>query len=208
MRCLAGLLFLLSGCLASKPQPCLNSLTFFLQTTQNEKLLTTAQYLYDALGERIRIFEQGTYENKTFIRDVLLLYREGAMYDIFDNNRTCKKTPLKAAFQPLEVPKTASLLGQVILGSSSKPGGGLLVNSWWGELSEKAGKFLTTVTEFGCIPINSLYQTEDFGWTVINFFDNIIGISDPNLLNPPDFCSNADTEKEPVDFLSLFHKKN
>uniref|UniRef100_A0A3Q3L9T5 Uncharacterized protein n=1 Tax=Mastacembelus armatus TaxID=205130 RepID=A0A3Q3L9T5_9TELE len=68
-----------------------------------------------------------------------------------------------------------------------------------------SGKFLTTVTEFGCIPVSTLYQTEQFGWTVISFFNNIIGIADPSLLNPPDFCSNAKTEEEPVDFLSLFH---
>lgn len=52
------------------------ALIIFLQSTQNEKLWTYAQYVYDALGQRIRLKEQGTYENKTFTYDALLLFRE------------------------------------------------------------------------------------------------------------------------------------
>ena len=62
------------------------------------------------------------------------------MYEIVDYNRTCKKRPLKKDFQPLEIPGSASLLGQVILGSSSGPGQGLLVNTWTGDLPNKAGE--------------------------------------------------------------------
>lgn len=46
-----------------------------LQSTQSETLWSYAQYMYDALGQRIRIKELGTYENKTFSVDALLLYR-------------------------------------------------------------------------------------------------------------------------------------
>lgn len=44
-----------------------------------------------------------------------------------------------------------------------------------------------------------------------SYINNLIGISDPNQLNPPDFCpdlkTEADTQEEPVDFISLFLKK-
>lgn len=84
-----------------------------------------------------------------------------------------------------------------------------------------------------------MYQTEKFGWVVtrlvyikmssvqrdsvreshdvtvflfISFFNNVIGIADPSLLSPPDFCpdedTKADSEEEPVDFLSLLLKKH
>lgn len=62
------------------------------------------------------------------------------MYKINYRNRTCCKKPLGAQFHPLEIPQNASLLGQVVLGSSSGPGQGLLVNSWAGELQMKKGK--------------------------------------------------------------------
>uniref|UniRef100_A0A3B4X1S5 Ependymin-1-like n=2 Tax=Seriola TaxID=8160 RepID=A0A3B4X1S5_SERLL len=64
---------------------------------------------------------------------------------------------------------------------------------------------MTTVTEFGCIPITTLYHTDQFGWMMTNFFNNVIGISDPSQLNPPDFCPETeDSTEEPADFLSLF----
>ncbi|XP_045920115.1 ependymin-2-like [Micropterus dolomieu] len=211
MRLLVVLTCVLTGCLAEKPHPCSSPPLLsgaLTMSTQNEKLWAYATYLYDALGQRTRLSEMGTYENKTFTFDILLLFKEGTMYEINEHDRTCKKRPLKADFQPLEVPKNASLLAQVVLGSSSGPGQGLLVNSWMGDLPNNAGKFVTTVTEFGCIPVSTVYHTDQFGWAVISFFNNIIGISDPSLLSPPDFCPSAEMEvdiEEPANFLSLFN---
>lgn len=75
------------------------------------------------------------------------------MYEIHEHNRTCKKKPLKADFQPWAIPKDATLVGQFVLGSSSGPGEGLLVNSWTGDLPDKTGvrtfhSFLLTHSSF------------------------------------------------------------
>ncbi|XP_047442489.1 uncharacterized protein LOC125009017 [Mugil cephalus] len=210
MRVLVVLMCFLAGCLAQKPHPCRSppllsgSLTV---STQNEKLWAFAKYLYDGLGERIRLRELVNYKNKTFTYDVLLLFRESTMYEISERNRTCKKRPLKTDFQPWAVPKDASLLGQAVVGSSSGPGQGLLVNSWTGHLPNATGIYTTTVTEFGCIPVNTNYQTSQYGWVVTSFFNNIIGISEPDLLNPPGFCPSKDmedSEVEAADFINLF----
>ncbi|KAM9335277.1 ependymin-2-like [Symphorus nematophorus] len=211
MRLLVVLTGLLAGCLAEKPHPCTSPplLTGALSvSSQNEKVWTYAQYEYDALGQRIRLKEQGIYENKTFTFDVLLLFREATMYEINDKDHTCKKKPLKVDFQPLAIPKTASLLGQIVLGSSSGPGQGLLVNTWLADLPDKGGKFMSTVTEFGCIPVSTVYHTEQFGWMLTSFFNNVIGLADPSVLNPPDFCQTAEIVEEPTDFLSLFLNKH
>lgn len=48
----------------------------FLSFQANEKVNAYAKYDYDALGERIRFKEMGSYENKTFGLDALLLFRE------------------------------------------------------------------------------------------------------------------------------------
>ncbi|MEQ2279998.1 hypothetical protein AMECASPLE_014959 [Ameca splendens] len=130
------------------------------------------------------------------------------MYEIHEHNRTCKKSPLKVEFQPLGIPKNASLLGQVVVGSSSGPGQGLLVNTWVGELPDKSGKYMATVTEFACIPVSSAYHTKEFGWMVTSFFNNVIGIEDPDRLNPPSFCTDAEVKEDPADFLSVFVKMN
>ncbi|XP_034413083.1 ependymin-like [Cyclopterus lumpus] len=201
---------LLAGCLAQRPHPCSSPALLsggLTVSTQDEKLWAGAKYLYDALGQRVRVMELGTFENKSFTYDALLLYREGAMYEINEHDRTCKKKPLKGHFHPMEIPKDASLAGQIVLGSSSGPGEGLLVNTWTGDLPDKAGKFMSTVTEFGCIPISTVYHTDQYGWVVTTFFDNVLGISDPGQLNPPGFCLDAGMkveEEEQTDFLRLF----
>lgn len=119
-------------------------------------------YSYDALGKRIRLKEAVSFDNRTFRFDALLLYKEvmkiqqfnhinctlqnscqcvfqRVMYSINNRSRTCIKKPLNVDFHPLGIPKNASLLGQVVLGSSSGPKEGLLVNTWAGETQMKKG---------------------------------------------------------------------
>ncbi|XP_075943146.1 ependymin-2-like [Anarhichas minor] len=209
MMLLVVLTCLLAGCLAQGPHPCSSPplLSGSLSvSTQNEKLWTYGRYLYDALGQRIRIMELGAYENKSFTYDALLLYREKTMYEINEHDRTCKKKPLKTDFHPMAIPKDASLLGQYVLGSSSGPGEGLLVNTWTGDLPDKTGKFMSTVTEFGCVPISTVAHTSQYGWVVTSFLNNVLGISDPGQLNPPDFCLDEEmrADEEQTDFLSVF----
>ncbi|XP_044039042.1 ependymin-like [Siniperca chuatsi] len=213
MRALVLFACLSVGCLAQTPQQCRSPplLTGSLSvSTQSEKLMTFAKYSYDALGKRIRLTEFGSYNNKTFHLDVLLLYREGVMYKINYRNHTCCKKPLNVDFHPLAIPQNASLLGQVVLGSSSGPGQGVLVNTWVGEMQLKKGtaKYMSTVTEFGCVPVSTLFHTDRHGWVVTSFFNNVMGLVDPQRLIPPPFCEGAQLEEEdgedPVTFFSLF----
>ncbi|XP_029310887.1 ependymin-like [Cottoperca gobio] len=213
MRVLVLFACLSVGCLAQRPKPCTSPalLTGSLSvSTQNEKLMAYAKYTYDALGMRIRLKEFGSYKNKTFHIDVLLLYKQGVMFKINNKDQTCCKKSLSADFHPLAIPQTASLLGQIVIGSSSGPGQGVLVNSWGGELQmkNKTAKYMSTVTEIGCIPVTTLFHTCKSGWMVTSFFNNVIGIADPQQLIPPHFCESAtldeEVDDEPVTFFNLF----
>ncbi|XP_042372871.1 ependymin-like, partial [Plectropomus leopardus] len=189
-----------------------NSITLssFSKSTQSEKLMAYAKYSYDALRQRIRLREFGSYENKSFHFDALLLYKQGVMYKINYRNQTCCKKRLRMDFHPLAIPKNASLLGQSVMGSSSGPGQGLLVNTWVGELQTKRGpaKYMSTVTEFGCVPVSTLFHSSKSGWVVTSFFNNVNGLVDPQQLIPPRFCGDAQLEEEdsenPETFFSLF----
>lgn len=66
--------------------------------------------------------------------DYPVLFWKGVMYKINYRNQTCCKKRLCRGFHPLAIPKDASLLGQAVLGSSSGPGQGVLVNTWTGQL--------------------------------------------------------------------------
>ncbi|KAM6959690.1 ependymin-like [Tautogolabrus adspersus] len=213
MRAFVLFVCLSVGCLAQRPQQCTSPALMsggLSVSTQNEKLLAFAKYMYDALGQRIRLREFGFYENKTFHLDMLLLFKQGVVYKINSRNRTCCKKQLSADFHPLMIPKNATLLGQVVLGSSSGPGQGVLVNTWAGEMQLKKGiaKYMSTVTEFGCVPVSNLFHTDRRGWMVTSFYNNVIGLTDPGQLLPPPFCKDAQMEKEdgedPVTFYDLF----
>ncbi|KAJ8008125.1 hypothetical protein DPEC_G00101510 [Dallia pectoralis] len=211
MRILVLLVWLAAGCLAQAPKPCRSPpLLSGSLSVSNVKFYAFAKYTYDALGERIRFKEMGSYENKTFGVDALLLFREGIMYTIYHGNKTCKKERLKKEdFHPMEIPADAALLGQVILGSSSGPGQGLLVNTWYGEHVTPTGgkdKWMTTFTEFGCIPVSTTYYTDKTDWVLTTFFNIVVGIDDPQEFIPPTFCQSAkmDETGEAADFYTLF----
>ncbi|XP_024229565.1 ependymin isoform X1 [Oncorhynchus tshawytscha] len=210
MRTFMLLMCLVVGCLAQAPHTCRSPplLTGALSVA-NEKFYANAKYTYDAMLKRIRFKEVGSYENKTFGIDALLLFREGVMYTINHRNKTCKKERLKREdFHPMEIPSDAALLGQVILGSSSGPGQGLLVNTWYGEVATPSGKdkWVSTFTEFGCIPVSSAYYTDKTGWMLSSFFNIVVGILDPREFFPPKFCQGAllDETEEAANFYSIF----
>nr|WAJ59518.1 epdl2 protein [Stomatorhinus ivindoensis] len=172
------------------------------------KFTAYERFSYDALGRQIRVRVLTVDHNQTSFADVLLLYKEGVSYEISYQNQTCKKAPLKTPFPPIEIPPDAQLQGQVVLGSSSAPGMGVLVNAWKGAVPAQKAKYLLTFTEFGCLPISSLNHVEDVGLIFTTFYDLVIGIEDPDEFIPPHFCNKAElkqTESEKVkDFLRFF----
>ncbi|XP_005800091.1 ependymin-like [Xiphophorus maculatus] len=200
---------LLVGCLAQEPQPCSSPplLSGGLSvSTQSEKLAAFAKYSYDGLGRRILLSNFGSLDNKTFHLDVLLLYKQGLMYKINNRDKKCLKRRLSTDFIPLGVPKDASLVGQVVLGSSSVPGEEILVNTWTGTLLTRKGlaTYVSMVTEFGCIPVSTLFSTDKTGWVAVSFFNNVVGLVDPQDLTPPPFCSTAQLEEEERDAHTSF----
>ncbi|XP_041635381.1 mammalian ependymin-related protein 1-like isoform X1 [Cheilinus undulatus] len=109
MRVFVALACLLVNCLAQKPQPCDwppkmtgEAMMNFTDDDTGVKI----RYVYDAVGQRIRVFQNATQYNKTTMTDSLLLLKEEVMYVINDQNRTCTKLPFKADFIPLGIPKT------------------------------------------------------------------------------------------------------
>ncbi|CAL9694515.1 unnamed protein product [Knipowitschia caucasica] len=174
--------------------------------TQNEKLWFYAGYEYDAFGERIRIREDGTFNKTSFTRDFLLLYKEAVLYEIDSVKYTCIKRPLKGHFQLLGIPDDANFVGQYVIGASSGPGQGVLVNTWGQhENRKKNDPYMMTVTEFGCFPVSTLTHTKDFGWMVTSFINTVEGILYPDGLNPPPYCPGLDAEPQgpPVDIITV-----
>nr|WAJ59519.1 epdl2 protein [Mormyrops zanclirostris] len=172
------------------------------------KFMAYERFSYDALGQQIRVRGLTVDHNQTSFLDILLLYREGVSYEISYQNQTCKKTPLKSPFTPIEIPHDAKLQGEVVLGSSSAPGMGVLVNAWVGAIPEQKAKYQLVFTQFGCLPISAINLIEDVGLILTSFYDLVIGIEDPDEFIPPDFCNKAELQQagsgKVKDFLNFF----
>ncbi|KAF5908907.1 ependymin-like, partial [Clarias magur] len=121
------------------------------------------QFYYDAVEERIRVVAAGKEGEHDVFLDRLLLFREKVFYDIIYHNKSCIKTPLDAAFVPISIPFDAHHRAQVVLGSLSAPAQGLLVNNWVGSDEKLKANYSLTFTEFGCIPVVTIYNVEGLG---------------------------------------------
>ncbi|CAM4669441.1 unnamed protein product [Leuciscus chuanchicus] len=197
------ILFLIPVCLslilsicAQKPEPCKSppllegALTAFIP---GHHLRVFEKFSYDAYGQNVRVLASGKDGNETFFVDRLLLFREGVNYEIHYRNQTCIKTALKVPFRHIGVPHDAHFLTQMVLGSSSILGQGLLVNNWNGTAQETKENYLLTFTAFGCVPLYTIDFTQKGELSVMtSFFDLVEGIEDPNVFIPPSFCDSVE----------------
>lgn len=212
MKLLVALACMFVSCLAKEPSPCkgppLLTGKLYIQS-HNDHITASGGYVYDAIGERVRLTEVVILDNQTHKADVLMDYKKQVLYDIHVQNKTCKKFPLKSEFIPLNVPGNATFMSQFILGDASYPGDGLLVNTWTGDLPKKEGKFYITVTDSRCAPVSLTYPDQQFGWLQISYLDNVVGITDPSLLIPPSFCPEDDSslKGEPMGLIKFLKQR-
>ncbi|XP_062372248.1 ependymin-like isoform X2 [Sardina pilchardus] len=195
---------------AQRPRPCASPPLYMgnlFVSTKEVELWAVANYAYDAFNQRLHLRDTGNFMNKSFSHDVLMLFQEGLRYNINHANQTCVKEALQSDFHPMAVPKSASFLSQVVLGTSSTPGQGLLVNTWWGDVRESEGHYVMSFTELSCLPVSGLFYTEDKRWISVSFYNNFLGIDDPNRFIPPPFCKDAEVERDihggVTDFFSI-----
>ncbi|XP_019903680.1 ependymin [Esox lucius] len=192
-------LCLAAGSLAKEPHPCKSppllegSLALAIL---KEKTFGVERFAYNAFDERVHVRVLLDIDNKTIYSDTLILYKEGIAFEIFRHNQTCKKVPFKDHWKPVEIPKDAKFQSQVIIGSFSAPGDGLLVNNWSGEVAESPVKYLITFTEFGCLPVHGWYDMPDQTLLSMSFYDIVIGVEDPDIFIPPSFCDKVELNSD------------
>ncbi|XP_062372108.1 ependymin-1-like [Sardina pilchardus] len=195
---------------AQTPKPCMYPDLFtggVTVATQDEKIFVVGRYAYDAINLRIHLGETGTVDHKNYTYEALMLYNEGVMYVIHRNNQTCEKSALSpSSFVRLGVPSEASFMTQVALGTLAYPQQGLVVNVWTGKNSH--GNYLMSFTDVDCLPVSGFYKQKGEMMSV-SYYDNVLGVKDPDEFVPPPFCQsaklkvNGDGEKR-AHFFSVF----
>merc|ERR1712212_270074 len=181
---------------AQKPKPCVVPPLMNGQYSMSLSNGVMAQGLisYDALGKRIRVRSQGMVGNETFAVDQLMLFNQKVYYEIDWSKFSCKKKQLDATFNPMQVPEDASLTGQVVMGSSSGFGMGVLVNTWTGTLPQNGG-YMAVYTDVGCIPTSIMSFSPESGWNTISTVNWVLGNTNPMDFHPSGICHKAQLEE-------------
>jgi len=185
--CVALLLCALTPALAQVGCRSPTQMTARLLTLEpEENRVIRERFYYDATNIRFAAFEEiqqgDTFDAFEFIVD----YNTRLRYVItrIPNNPlkcTVTRLPLGAAFRIIGVPDNATLAGGYTLGMT------LNVNYYTDEFWQGgwAGSFTTT----GCLPIAIQMQTARHGYTMQDFYDIVIGITDPSVFIPPSACN-------------------
>jgi len=142
-------------------------------------------FYYDAQNSRFAAFEEiqqgDTFARYEFIIDYNTRLRYVIEY-IPDNPTTCEVTrlPMGSQFRVIGVPDNATLAGAYTLGIR------LNVNYYTDEFWQGgwAGSFTTS----GCLPISIQMQTARHGYQMQDFYDIVLGITDPSVFIPPSVC--------------------
>ncbi|XP_061736459.1 ependymin-like [Nerophis ophidion] len=188
---------LLAGASAQKPEPCVSPplMTGGVSLMTPSGLYTSSGTIsYDAFGQKIRVRNFGFAGNETFAIDQLMLFNKKVYYEINWKDFTCRKKRLNTDFIPMQVPDNAVMLGQVVLGSSSSWGMGVLVNNWHGLLPNN-GYYMSVFTDIGCIPMTFTSYTPSSGWTMVSTYNWVLGLTNPMDFFPPAICGKSELEE-------------
>ncbi|KAK7910220.1 hypothetical protein WMY93_014904 [Mugilogobius chulae] len=206
--CLAVTLVFLVSSLSSaqQSQPCKSPpyLTGQFFVTLNAEH-TYWNYEYNTALQRMKMFQTEYLTNRSSTYDYLLHFGEGVMYEIDTLTSSCYKRPLRTHYQPIEIPDDAVFLVNWVFGSLSVPNAGLKTLGWMG-YNHRGEEYNRFVTEVGCVPYHTIFQTEDHGEVIMVFMNSTMHTTAPDDLSPPRFCPNKNTSPKgkPVDFISLF----
>ncbi|XP_028305088.1 ependymin-like [Gouania willdenowi] len=202
---LSCLCLLLAAAAAQAPKPCVTPplMSGAFNVAANGHISSTGLVTYDAFGQKIRLRGYVQMGNESFALDQLMLFKQKLIYEVDWSTHTCRKLPLDTAFIPMQVPEDSKLVGQVVLGTSSAAGMGVLVNNWYGKLPDD-GLYSTVFTEIGCIPMTYSSFSPGGSWSAMSTVNWVLGITNPTDLLPPAICANAKLEKSeaPVNFFT------
>ncbi|XP_063063741.1 uncharacterized protein LOC134456292 [Engraulis encrasicolus] len=169
---------------AQEPKPCLSpsqymgSLTYIMKLGELQLPLYKCDYNYDAIKERLQM---KMFRGDEFLHEDLFLFHERVHYS-WRGDR-CSKEAIESHFEFMRVPENATFLSQVVLGTSSIAGHGLVVNNW-----RDSTDTLLSFTDADCLPISLDMEDPDLGVSAsARFFNNLLE-SHPEVFVVPDIC--------------------
>jgi len=181
---------------AQHPRHCVAPLEFeahAFQMAPKEEFFRRGHFAYDARNERTSLFEDEHNGTDHEVYHTIELFRERKAFRFNLKTKVCTVQEIKHRFHRIEVPHNASFVGEAIIGTNAFENSGLLTNHWAHEnKAEKWSWFgVYNPREAGCVPIMDDFHDQNVGRVQTQFYDVVLGISDPNVFIPESSCPRA-----------------
>jgi hypothetical protein len=153
---------------------------------------TRAHITYDAIYRRERVVEEYLHGKDKDYFDVLYLHSTRLMYVYNFKTKKCTIEQINRPWRNFGIPRNASSLGEAYIGASGVPKAHLLVTFWRDEIKDEKGnkyEYSGVWTHDACLPVTvALSSTTAKVNAVMNFFDIVSGISNPDVFIPRKEC--------------------
>jgi len=160
------------------------------QADPKEKFFRRGHFAYDSRGERTSLFEEVRNGSDDEYFHTIHLFRERTTFRFNLKSKVCTKERLDMRFHRIEIPRDAHFVGDSIIGTNAFMNSGLATVHW--EHHNKTEKVewygVFTPRDIGCVPVAEEFHDENVGRVTTNFFDVVLGISDPNIFVPDPSC--------------------
>jgi len=179
--------------MAQHPRHCEAPLEFeahAMQADPKEQFYRRGHFAYDARNERTSMFEEVENGTDREHYHTIHLFRERVTYRLNLKSKVCTKEHLNARFHRMEIPRDAHFVGDAIIGTNAFENSGLMTTHWAHQNKTEHWSWYGVFTprEAGCVPVSDEFHDENVGRVFTNFFDVVLGISDPNIFVPNSAC--------------------
>ncbi|CAF0784143.1 unnamed protein product [Didymodactylos carnosus] len=183
--------------LAQVPRPCVSppqweGRLFDYSSDTSERFARSGRFSYDSTYQRERLIEEIDVGNETAqYYDVIALFQARLEFVINLRSRNCSRRTITRPWRDFGIPENARSYGEAYVGTSARPGAGLLVTIWGGNFTTPQNEtiyYTGTWTYEGCLPVHRTVYTPTSGIFHDAIYDITTGIRDPNVFVPPREC--------------------
>jgi len=147
-------------------------------------------FAYDSREERTSLFEEVENGTDKEYLHTIHLFRERRAYDYNLKTKVCTVHDIHHRFHRIEIPHNAHFVGEAIVGTNAFENAGVLTTHWEHHNDTEKWSWFGAFTDraVGCVPVMDHFHDETIGTVHTQFFDVVLGISDPNVFVPDSSC--------------------
>jgi len=147
-------------------------------------------FAYDSREERTSLFEEVVNGTDKEYYHTIHLFRERHAFDFNLQTKVCTVRDIHHHFHRIEIPRDAHFVGDAIVGTNAFDNAGVLTTHWEHHNDTQKTHWFGVFTDrsVGCVPVMDHFHDPTIGTMHTQFFDVVLGISDPNVFIPDSSC--------------------